>query len=40
MKKEITITIDLNEELDKMLEDIRWQHIDVDQAIIWGKHYP
>ena len=35
MKKEITIkiVIDVSEEMEKQLEDIRWKHIDVDRMI-------
>jgi hypothetical protein len=33
MRKEFTIVIDISEEQEKMLDDIRWQHINIDVII-------
>ncbi len=33
MQKEFTIVIDISEEQEKMLDDIRWKHIDIDEMI-------
>ena len=33
MKKEYTIVIDISKEQEKLLDDIRWQHIDIDKMI-------
>ena len=33
MKKKITIVIDINNEQEKILDDIRWKHIDVDSIV-------
>ena len=33
MQKEFTITLNFNDEQSKMLEDIRWQHINTNKLI-------
>ena len=33
MKKEYTIFIDINADQEKMLESIRWKHIDIDRIM-------
>jgi len=33
MQKEFTITLNFNDQQTEMLENIRWQHIDIDTLI-------
>ena len=33
MQKEITITLNINDKHKKMLEEIRWKHIDIDRIM-------
>ena len=33
MRKEITIKIDISKEQERLLDDIRWKHIDMDKIM-------
>jgi len=33
MKKEITIVIELDNEIERLLEDLRWRHIDIEDIL-------
>ena len=34
MQKEIVVSVNLNKSQEKMIEDIRWRHIDIDEIIM------
>ena len=33
MQKELTITLNFNKDQERILEDIRWKHIDIEKMI-------